>query len=103
MDETRRHPCPYPDCAEENSAKARFCSRCGRPLNIKAMRAAESWRGAWFAWAGVLIIAAPIMVMSIRRPTDYAPWFWMAIMVVGFAIATQAARRPPPHDQERLP
>lgn len=102
MDETRRHPCPYPDCAEENSAKARFCSRCGRPLNMKAMRAAESWRGAML-WPILIIVSMPVMVMTIRRPIDMAPWAWIYIALIAWAIASRAKKMPPEHDQERLP
>ena len=100
----RRHPCPYPDCAELNSVDSRFCARCGRPLNIKAMRAAESWRtGWWVLWPMGMIVIAPLMIWTIQRPLDWAPWLWFGFVGCAFAFSVSGSRNVEHDEQERLP
>lgn len=92
----RRHPCPYADCDALNAADDRYCARCGRELNTRAMRAAESWSGGWLVWPILLPLLIAGMMLTIRSPQDVSPWVWVLVcgaIVVGVRLRRRGAAR----------
>jgi len=84
---------------------SKFCARCGRPLNTKAMRAAESWRGGWWLVFPIwMVVVAPLMIWTIQRPLDWAPWLWFGFVAFAFLFAVPGSKSNAEHEeQERLP
>lgn len=111
MDEPRRL-CPHEGCDQVNSAAARFCARCGRPLpapDPRSLGGATAWSpgpspqasdaadAVEFAWrlGGFVIIVAALLIGSavLFRLQGLTNGIWLVLPLVGFGAWINPWRR----------
>jgi len=94
-DRRGRQHCPYPNCAAANPPDARYCARCGRPLNAPAeVRNADGWSPP-FGWgtSGLLLALLLGLVLLVTTGPWLGLWPLLAFGVFWGCRGTGRCRR----------